>query len=577
MDDEAGIYDQFSVVYYYDEDSALSIEEIAGYSFTRQISNQFALGYRDGTAWFRITVRNSGEQERYVLYFTEAFWSSLDLYENINGDWLVRRNGLDVPIKDRGIHSANPAFALKIPANETSVFYIRGSSVSSQIGEFKLFTEEAFFKSNHISITETYIFYSGILFFVMLFVGFLYFSMHEAVYIYYVGYVASFIAWVSVQSGYYLYTGIPGWDDALHALGTLLVFFLAIFSRVLLNLKQNAPVINKLFELSAVLFLGCGIAISLNIPSANPFFNLTSSLFFALLLATAVLALVKGFFFNARYYLIAIVIYMATMGLMTLTYIGLLPNTDLTRYSFLFGSFAEIMFFTFILVTRYQYINRERVRVTQEMMRDKEKYMKQLEQAVDERTRDLARANEELISKTSELEEAKQQLIYDATTDLLSGLSNRRYLLERFTALFSEAKKEQRSLSLIMIDIDHFKTINDTYGHEAGDDAIKLCAVILKSYARSIDIVSRYGGEEFAILMPHTSLGEASFLAEDIRRKIEGHNIQTRNSFSISLTLSLGVTQIKLEQDEKIDDVLSRADRALYTAKREGRNRVISL
>lgn len=575
--ESANKLDRFTIEYLYDENGSQGIEQIAKEPFAREISNQFALGYKEGVAWFKIAIKNNSAESRFVLYFTEPFWSSLDLYAYQDKQWRQHKNGLAVPVNARDIRDANPAFPVNIPPGKTAIFYVRGETVSSHIGEFQLFTHDEFFKPSRISITDAYILYSGVLFFVMLFVGFLYFKMREVIYLYYIGYVSSFVAWIAVQSGFYLYAGIPGWNEGLHAVGTLLVAFLVMFSRLLLRLSDRAPVTGRIFDFAAIFFLGCGLAITLRTPYVNLIFNISSSLFFMLLLITSVRAWLGKYFTNARFYLIALMLYMPTMGLMTLTYNGLLPNVDLTRYSFIFGSFIEIMFFSFVLVSRYHNVNNDRIRMQQELIHEKEQRSAYLEREVEERTKELVGMNKELLQKTRELEEAKAQLTRDATTDMLSGLFNRRYFLGRFAALFEEARSQKHAISLIMIDIDRFKSINDTYGHEIGDVVIRACGDIFREYARNTDIVSRYGGEEFAILMPRSAYDDALLLAERIRTQVENRAVGSKDNVAIRITLSIGVTQIDLGRDTCVEDMLQRADKALYAAKKKGRNKVVGL
>jgi diguanylate cyclase (GGDEF)-like protein len=173
-----------------------------------------------------------------------------------------------------------------------------------------------------------------------------------------------------------------------------------------------------------------------------------------------------------------------------------------------------------------------------------------------------------------ELEEAKEQLTDQSYRDFLTGLYNRRYFYElakNFVHLF---KRERKIFSIISIDIDKFKIINDTYGHAIGDQVIKALADILLRSTRKSDIVSRFGGEEFIILLPSTTKKGAYELAEKLRRLVAATEIEIDKQRSISFTISLGVDEIA-EDDKSVDNVLQRSDSALYFAKREGRNRVV--
>ncbi|MEA1832147.1 PleD family two-component system response regulator [Methylobacterium durans] len=161
-----------------------------------------------------------------------------------------------------------------------------------------------------------------------------------------------------------------------------------------------------------------------------------------------------------------------------------------------------------------------------------------------------------------------------AITDGLTGLHNRRYLDSHLGALFGDAAFRQRPMAALILDIDRFKGINDTYGHEAGDEVLRTFAERLRTHTRNIDIVARYGGEEVVIILPDAGIAEAQAIAERIRERIEAlpFAIQ-RASRSVSVTVSIGVA-VREAEDAAPGDMLKRADLALYRAKAAGRNRV---
>lgn len=570
-------YSNFTLEYLYDKGNELSINNITDKTFEEKISSQFALGYRKGPAWFKISINNHSQNDRFVLYFTEPFWTNLDLYSRVDGEWRIQRNGLEVPLKARTIPATMPSYDLEVQPGSEAVFYLRGYTVSSHIGEFQLFTHDAYYKPGRISVFDWFNIYSGILFFIMLLTSLLYFIMRERLYLYYTAYVLSFIIWISTQSASYLYLEISGWHNALHAIGALLVFFLVLFSRELLKLSRYSPVTDKVFRLAAVAIFACFIGISLDFQQINIVFNIISSMFFALLLVTAINAWKKNYFSGARYYLIALILYMPTMALMTLTYNGIIDYRDMTRYAFALGSFIEILFFSFILANRFIEVKDEKLQAQKALIDQMDMQSQLLECEVESRTSELNRINQKLLQQTKDLEEAKQKLSVDASTDALSGLHNRRYLLDKSATLFNQAKDSCSPLSILMLDIDRFKGINDTFGHEIGDKAIVACADTFKSHVGERDIVARFGGEEFIILMPQAKIDDALLLAEAIRKTIEINPICFVDEKTISLTLSIGATQINLDQDHTIDSMLQRADKALYMAKKKGRNAVVSL
>jgi two-component system, cell cycle response regulator len=160
-----------------------------------------------------------------------------------------------------------------------------------------------------------------------------------------------------------------------------------------------------------------------------------------------------------------------------------------------------------------------------------------------------------------------------ATTDGLTGLVNHRHFQEVFDNTLALAERHRRKVSLILTDIDHFKTVNDTYGHPVGDKVLKRVAAILGQQARRTDIVARYGGEEFAVLMVETDKVGAKHIAERIRKSVEAETFHSENG-SFRSTLSLGIATFPDDFDNKAK-VIQAADQALYTAKRSGRNRVV--
>ncbi len=170
------------------------------------------------------------------------------------------------------------------------------------------------------------------------------------------------------------------------------------------------------------------------------------------------------------------------------------------------------------------------------------------------------------------LDESEKQLVELATTDPLSGLLNRREGLRRFQVEISRSFREKFPLSILLIDIDFFKQVNDNFGHQVGDEAIRLVADTLVSTLRDYDIVCRYGGEEYLVILPATGLAKALEAAERIREVIEDEVIQTRTGDEINLTVSSGVTS--LQPNDSLDSLIYRADNALYIAKEDGRNQV---
>ena len=164
-----------------------------------------------------------------------------------------------------------------------------------------------------------------------------------------------------------------------------------------------------------------------------------------------------------------------------------------------------------------------------------------------------------------------------AVTDALTGLFNRRYLETHAKALADQARTGGNPLSALIMDIDHFKSVNDTHGHAAGDSVLREFAQRLRRNTRGIDLVCRLGGEEFAIIMPDTPLWRAQQIAERLRTSVAGEPFQLSSGATspVVVTASVGVATLA-GLSEDMDSLFARADQALYAAKREGRNRVVA-
>jgi diguanylate cyclase (GGDEF)-like protein len=184
----------------------------------------------------------------------------------------------------------------------------------------------------------------------------------------------------------------------------------------------------------------------------------------------------------------------------------------------------------------------------------------------DRMERDLRSTSQALLDANAKLERL-------ANTDSLTGIANRRHFLERLSAELERAARYQRPLSLVLLDLDHFKKVNDTHGHAAGDDALRKAAAVLGEVCRDVDLAARLGGEELVLLLPETDSGGAHILAERIRGKIAATVHQSPAGVRFSVTASVGVASVG-KKTTTPEALLQACDEALYRAKEAGRNRV---
>jgi len=166
-----------------------------------------------------------------------------------------------------------------------------------------------------------------------------------------------------------------------------------------------------------------------------------------------------------------------------------------------------------------------------------------------------------------------QRLKHLAGHDGLTELLNHRHTREQLQREFDRVSRYAGSLSLLMIDIDHFKQVNDRHGHPTGDTVLREVARVVKEAVRAVDLVGRYGGEEFAAILPQTDVQEARLLAERLRKAVEALAVPAPNAI-VRVTISTGIASYPAPNVASPDDLIREADRALYRAKQDGRNRV---
>jgi two-component system, cell cycle response regulator len=189
----------------------------------------------------------------------------------------------------------------------------------------------------------------------------------------------------------------------------------------------------------------------------------------------------------------------------------------------------------------------------------------------------LARARSQIRKRryAERLRDNVQASIEMAITDALTGLFNRRYMESHLATLMEQAASRGKPLTALVLDIDYFKSVNDTHGHDAGDDVLREFALRIRRSIRGIDLACRYGGEEFVVIMPETDMAVATMVAERLRRRIAADPFAIQQGTrSMPLTISIGVAATRGKGDSAAA-ILKRADQALYKAKREGRNRVV--
>ncbi|MEA3498827.1 MAG: 7TM diverse intracellular signaling domain-containing protein, partial [Campylobacterota bacterium] len=417
IDSDNKKYDSFTIKYFYDKSTNLTIDDIKHHNFEKQTTNSFTFGYIDGVTWFKIEVENRSDKEDYILTFNEPIWKKFDLYYKKDALFIKELNGLDIPLSKRSIKDVNPTFNIHIDKNTTQVFYIKSQTIASQIGEFKIVSEKDYYNPSKITTTHLYIIFAFILMIIIILNIYSYILTKDSSYLYYIAYTVASLVFSSMHSGSYLLLGFNGWNEGLHVIGAFVILFLLLFSNKFLDLKNHLPYINKFFIFSGVIFLIFALLIYNNVNYASVLFNIYSALFFIVLFFAVIKVFLQGYT-TAKYYLIALLIYAPLMGLMIATFNTFLDYSYFTRHSFLLGTLIEIIFFTLILTSKYRSLNLEKIKIQSELIYEKEKNEKFLESEILKRTKEIERQN------------SKFKTIYNTSKDGLALLDMKTKYLE---------------------------------------------------------------------------------------------------------------------------------------------------
>ena len=569
--DNISTYNNFKVDYHMEKsDEALGIDKISKLPFSEQISNSFSFGYKENNFWFHLSIHNdSHKSKEMVLEITEIIHKTVDLYiisDSVNHI----QNGLSVPITSREIEESNPAFKLEFEPDETKELYINISTIYGAFGSIQLKTDTQFHKDVQFK-KYMYLIYLTAIIIIGLYNLIIFFYLREKVYLYYIGYVFVFVLWVANYKGVFLpYINIHMYDFLQI---TIPIFFnmLILFSQAILGTKKFFPIFHKILNgFLIILSISLGWML-IDLHSGFYFMNICASPLLPFLLFVAIWALYNRHKV-AKLYLLALTIYLISMFLISQLALGILPYNIILSHAPIIGSFFEIIFFSFLLSYRINILREEKLKTQEKLYEKEHDESVRLAQMVESQTSSLLATKKALEKELEERKILEKDLLFQASTDSLTGIMNRRSFFVRCSDTLGQAIRYERDLSLLILDLDHFKNVNEKYGHLGGDQALIQVVNRIKESIRDTDILGRIGGEEFALLMPETNLKSAQLLAERIRKDIGNLPVDIDGEV-MHVTVSIGVDTLE-EEDTTIQTVLRRSDLALFQAKENGRNQV---
>ncbi|MCC2615787.1 diguanylate cyclase [Aestuariibacter halophilus] len=527
------------------------------------LSSKGSTGLRQGAVWARFTLHNT-ERTPLTLHLEyvdhqvigiQAFaqGNNAGMFEQI-ADLSLRK-----PFSTRQYPHHRFVFETQIPAGQSRVYYIK--YISDGMG----FTFPALrvWEPNHLRATQT-IETSAIAF---LLGGFFLMSIFAFVggiatgerffYIYSFYSLSKITAWATILGFTHQFILTTGFHWSYMSMtGAITIFFGLLFARNFLQTKEHTP------RLDWVLLLMMANAIFLFVCAIFKLTTLTVvSITIALLLypVMSVIGIRRWIQGSKEAAVFALAWSFLVIGLVVqaLRDIGLVEHNFFNYYWPPFASYTEMVVIMAAMGVKVRGLRRQKDRAEQRYTEHLERSKAELEELVMERTRDL--------------EQAKHKAEQEARTDALTGTRNRRSFFAESERLLQRCKTSDITFSLLMFDIDHFKSINDNFGHVMGDEALRAFATAIGSKLRDSDVFGRIGGEEFSLLLCG-SKEEAMQTADRLRQEIADLHIDTPKG-PLTLTTSVGVAH--LTNETLLDELVNLADKALYSAKQSGRNKVV--
>lgn len=523
---------KFPIAYLIDSSQSLDYPSVRKETF-RDTLSATSLGTRATVTWYRVTLHNPSQQDRALyLHLPKAYHvQSIDIFEEraehlINQASINLNEASDHPL----MYSGTIVYPFTVAADTTSIIYVRNHVHTHQWFSLEVYDDHYSRKAlsgGHLDIALLV----GMMFALVFYNGLLYFATSKKENILYSLYLISGLIWIALSYGL-IGKAFNAYGDHIFIMNLslftmpifLLLFMMAIFETRKFYIKEHRalqtmlvlliiPLIYGLFDVRQALKPAAGLAALMMVVT----FSVSISLF------RKKNPLVKFFLVGHSLFVIfniyAVVYY---SGLVTPNYIN--------SHGVGIGIILEALTLAFIISHRIKIL-------------------------------------EDIRSKQDEL---KKQ----ASTDPLTQLYNRRYFIAEGRYKIEKAKANETALSVMTIDIDHFKRVNDTYGHNVGDLVLIAVASVFQNCSRDNDLIARFGGEEFVILLPGADHTKAHECAERIRQAVEKHSVKISDELTVQITVSIGVAEIAIASLESIDAALNRADKALYQAKALGRNRV---
>jgi diguanylate cyclase len=579
-------------LYLADDEGTLTIEQLPEATDERWqpvTQDILSLGYTSTTVWNRLAFTNTGEETEWMFEVAYSVLDKVDFYILYPNRTQVYKLGDLVKFDERPINHRNFVVPLSLPIGETVVVMVRVSSSTSMQMPLKLWQRTDFYDHEQGTLLWQGM-YFGLILVMIFYKTCLYYYIKEEQYLNYAASFTSLVLFQATISGFsyqFLWPQLPLWND--HALPIFLGLLLlteSIFVRSLLGLSARSPRVSKFLRVSEKL-AALAMVVSIFVPYRFSIFFL---IVLALLINSFCLAVgVKQWLEGdkaAKFFTIAWVGILVGAVLLALSKLGIIERNVFNENALQIGTTLSVVWLSFALGEYIAKQSRERQRSKEEALgfalnvaeerkgklEAQEETLK-LQEAANANLESQVQERTSMLEKTMlELEQANAKLRQLSYIDELTDIYNRRYFNKKLETEFKRAQRIQAPLSLLLLDIDHFKLLNDKYGHLVGDACLKAVAKVFQScLPRAEDTLARFGGEEFVILLPGTAEEGALSVAERILQAV-ANEVVFFEDLEVTMTVSIGVATKCPSSTDYPKELIARADVALYQSKSNGRN-----
>lgn len=568
--DNASKNNHFGTLEYFSHETEMPLEEVLKLqprSWNTIAVDDASFGFDENHYWFRLPLKNT-----YPLTSPWFFRSKYPLLDHLDiyffsGAQLIQEfhTGDSLLFSQRPLLQPSFVFPLTIKNNAPHTIYIHIQTSSSLQLSLSLAPESNFWQTIALENAGSAAFYA-ILISMIFYNGVIFLIVRERSYLYYVLYLGAFTTFMASIHGWAYKLLWPN-SPNIHQLSVVFMIGItistaAIFSSTFLKLDKVWPALYRLVQAIA-LIAAISSLLSIFLP-----YELMIKIMAALTICSAFIAIVATIHEWLRNHRREIMMFMIAWSTLLVGFLlysgqkfGWFPVNTFTEHAIEIGAVLEALLLALGIADRINSERKDHLAVQESLL------------AIQ------ILANQELDNKvrvrTEELEMLNDQLQETSITDSLTQIKNRHYFDKKLPAEYRRAYREKSCISLLIMDIDHFKKFNDDHGHQAGDKVLQsVASAIQKVIKRPSDAVSRYGGEEFTVLLPSTQKEGAFEVAERIRQSVENLKVQWGEEM-LTVTLSIGIASCIPSYYEGEDMLLKQADDYLYVAKNYGRNQVI--